>query len=97
MVSTVFFAYFPPSCYLLVWSHHRVTMVTFASFYFQLKIFVVYIDDLVNAASLTCTTANGIYLFADDAKLFSDVPHELQTALDSINRLMLGLMIVNFL
>ena len=37
-------------------------------------LFVVYIDDLVNAASLTCTTANGIFLFADDAKLFSDVP-----------------------
>ena len=48
-------------------------------------LFVVYIDDLVNAASLTCTTANGIYLFADDAKLLSDVQHELQTALDSIN------------
>ena len=48
-------------------------------------LFVVYIDDLVNAASLTSTTANGIYLFADDAKLFSGVPHELQTALDSIN------------
>ena len=48
-------------------------------------LFVVYIDDLVNAASLTRTTANGIYLFADDAKLFSDVPRELQTALDSIH------------
>ena len=48
-------------------------------------LFVVYIDDLVNAASLTRTTANGMYLFAGDAKLFSDVPHELQTALDSIN------------
>ena len=48
-------------------------------------LFVVCIDDLVNAASLTRTTANGIYLFADDAKLFSDVPHKLQTALDSIN------------
>ena len=50
-------------------------------------LFVVYIDDLVNAASFTRTTANGIYLFADDAKLLSDVPHELQTALDSINAL----------
>ena len=39
-------------------------------------LFVVYIDDLVNAASLTHTTANGIYLSADDAKLFSDVPHQ---------------------
>ena len=48
-------------------------------------LFVVYTDDLVNAASLTCTTANGIYLFAYDAKLFSDAPCELQTALDSIN------------
>ena len=47
-------------------------------------LFVVYIDDLGNAASLTRTTGNGIYLFADDAKLFSDVPRELQTALDSI-------------
>ena len=36
-----------------------------------LLLFVVYIDDLVNATSLTRTTANGIYLFADDAKLFS--------------------------
>ena len=43
-------------------------------------LFVAYIDDLVNGASLTRTTANEIYLFADDAKLFSDVPHELQTA-----------------
>ena len=48
-------------------------------------LFVVCIDDLVNAALLTGTTANGIYLFADDTKLFSDVPRELQTALDSIN------------
>ena len=48
-------------------------------------LFVVYIDDLVNAASLTRTSAKGIYLFADNAKLFSDVPRELQTALDSIN------------
>ena len=57
-------------------------------------LFVVYIDDLVNAASLTLTTANGIYLFADDAKLFSDVPRELQTALDGIHA---WLMIDNFL
>ena len=44
-------------------------------------LFVVYIDDLVNAASLTQT----IYLFADNAELFSDVPCELPTALDNIN------------
>ena len=48
-------------------------------------LFAVYIDDLVNAALLTRTIVNGIYLFVDDAKLFSDVLRELQTALDSIN------------